>query len=255
VARYITPEALLSLRYGDRERPQWDVAVLCFRGVAGSGPLIAKLNARPLGIRALYALEESGDRPFVYEARLGATRIAIVTQCLWGGPQTAILVEELACLGVRAIVGFGVAGSLVVDLPKGTQIVAAAAIVTDGTSRAYTDLPSVDPDAGLARACVAVAERSATPLLPVPIATVDALYRETPADVARWLAAGALAINMESTPLYAASAVCGVRAVWLGHVSDSLASQQWESWVRPAAMTEVTTALTVGLLETLAAGG
>jgi purine-nucleoside phosphorylase len=60
---------------------------------------------------------------------------------------------------------------------------------------------------------------------------------------------------MESTPLYAASAVCGVRAVWLGHVSDSLASQQWESWVRPAAMTEVTTALTVGLLETLAAGG
>jgi uridine phosphorylase len=37
--------------------------------------------------------------------------------------------EELAALGVRTIVGFGVAGSLVDDLPKGTQIVAVSGLV------------------------------------------------------------------------------------------------------------------------------
>lgn len=252
IARYITPEALLHLRFGDRQRPAWDVAVLCFRGIAGSSALLEKLNARPVGVRTLYALEESTDRPFVYQADRGRARVVIVTQCLWGGPQTAILVEELAYLGVRVIIGFGVAGSLVAELPKGTQIVASTGIVTDGTSRAYTDLDAVMADAELAQTVVTVAEHSATPVVPVPIATVDALYRESDADVARWLAAGARAINMESAPLYAASAVCGVRAVWLGHISDSLINQQWDSWVRPAAMTDVTVAMTLGLLETLA---
>ena len=250
--RYITPEVLLDIRFAERERPRWDVAVLCFRGAAGSDPLIRALDARPVGVRTLYALEESADRPFVHEARRGDTRIAIVTQCLWGGPQTAILVEELACLGVGVVVGFGVAGSLVADLPKGTQIVASTAIVTDGTSRAYTDLDAVSGDAELTAAVAAVAAEAATPVEAVPIATVDALYRETVADVARWRAAGARAINMESAPLYAASAVCGLKAVWLGHISDSLVEPQWESWVRPTDMTDVTVAVTVGLLARLA---
>jgi len=90
-------------------------------------------------------------------------------------------------------------------------------------------------------------------MTPVTVATVDALYRETPAAVRRWLALGAEAINMETAPLYAASAVCGVRSLWLGHVSDtlSLETHAWESWQRPIAMTDVTVALTVGLLERL----
>jgi len=56
---------------------------------------------------------------------------------------------------------------------------------------------------------------------------------------------------METTPLYAAASVCDVRAVWLGHISDtlSLTTQTWDSWQRPAAMTDVTVALTIGFLE------
>jgi len=254
VPRYITPDAILRIRYGDRPRPDWSVAVLCFRGPGGSEALVEKLHARPVGVKTLYALEESSDRPFVWQTALGSDRIAIVTQCLWGAPQTAILVEELACLGVRTILGFGVAGSLYADLRKGTQIVAASGLVTDGTSRAYTDRDVVMPDAGLATTLTAVAARASVPLVPVPVATIDALYRETEADVERWRAAGARAINMETAPLYAASATCGVRSLWLGHVSDSLVNQEWESWVRPAALTEVTVALTVALLETIAAG-
>src|SRR5882672_10657873 len=232
------------MRFGERPWPSWDIAVLCFRGEGGGGALVQKLGARRVGARTLYALEETAERPFVYETALGDRRILVVQRCLWGGPQAAILVEELACLGVRVIVGFGVAGSLVETLPKGTQVVGARAVVIDGTTRAYTAADAVDPDPGLLAAVRALAERQG-----------DALYRETPDDVRRWLDLGVEAINMETPTLYAAAAACGVRSVWLGHVSDTLwlSTQQWDSWQRPAALTDVTVALTVGLLETLCA--
>jgi len=250
-ARYITPEALLRLRFGDGARPAWDLAILSFRGEAGTQALVSKLNARPLTRKVLYGLEVSLDRPAVYEAQLGDRSIVLVTHCLWGGPQTAILVEELAALGVRQIVGFGVAGALVDTLPKGTQIVAESGLATDGTSRGYTSAASAAADAGLAATLVATATRLGIAVVSAKIATVDALYRETPADVERWVGLGAQAINMETTPLYAAASVCDVRAVWLGHISDtlSLTTQTWDSWQRPAAMTDVTVALTIGFLE------
>jgi hypothetical protein len=51
---------------------------------------------------------------------------------------------------------------------------------------------------------------------------------------------------------YAATA-CGVRSLWLGHISDvlSLESSEWASWARPAAMTEVSVSLVAALVETL----
>jgi uridine phosphorylase len=254
-ARYITPEALFRLRFGDGPRPAWDVGVLSFRGQRGAQALVAELNARPLDRRAVYGLEPSLDRPVIYEAPLGDRRLVLVTHCLWGGPQTAILVEELAALGVRVIVGFGVAGALVEDLPQGTQVVAARGLVTDGTSRAYTSASETAPDSGLAELLAATAMQLQIAVAPVTIATVDALYRETPEAVGHWRDLGAQAINMETAPLYAAASMCDVRAIWVGHISDSLSSatDAWQSWARPADMTDVTVALTVGVLEQLVA--
>jgi uridine phosphorylase len=253
--RFITPETILKMRFGEPPWPSWDIAVLCFRGEGGGGTLVDKLGARPVGKRTLYALEETAERPYVYETALGGRRILLVQRCLWGGPQAAILVEELACLGVRTIIGFGVAGSLVETLPKGAQIVGGHAAVIDGTSQAYTSSKTVYPDASLLAAVRAIAERQGVPLAAPCIAGVDALYRETPDDVRRWRALGVEAINMETPTLYAATATCGVRSLWLGHVSDTLwlTTQAWDSWQRPAALTDVTVALTVGLLESLCA--
>ena len=225
--------------------------MLSFRGEGGTHALVGKLNARPVDRKVLYGLEVSRERPLVYETAIGDRRIVLVTHCLWGGPQTAILVEELAALGVREIVGFGVAGSLMDALPKGTQIMATRGLATDGTSRAYRVGADAMADAGLAATLTATAARLGIPIVPVTIATVDALYRETPADVRRWIGLGAEAINMETTPLYTVAAVCGVRSVWLEHISDTLSARAvtWDSWQRPAAMTDVTVALTLGLLQ------
>jgi purine-nucleoside phosphorylase len=58
---------------------------------------------------------------------------------------------------------------------------------------------------------------------------------------------------METAPLYAAAAACGVRSLWLGHVSDSLLDDgAWDSWHRPAACTDVTVELLVAFLGDLA---
>ena len=142
----------MALQFGSRPRPTWNVGVISFRGPTGSDALALKLGARPSSQKTFYGFEESPEQPYVYEAVLGGCRIVLVARCLWGGPQTAILVEELACLG-------------------------------------------------------------------------------------------------------AAAAACGVKAVWVGHISDSLATPEWESWQRPIAMTDLTVAVTMGLLEELSMTG
>jgi uridine phosphorylase len=249
--RYITPETLLRLRFGNGPRPRWDIAILCFRGQLGSEALARALHAQPVREKTLYGFSESAGYGDVREAVLGQARVLLVPRCLWGGPQTAILVEELACLGTRTVLGFGVAGSLAADLPKGTQVVASAGVVTDGTSRVYTTRDEVPADAGLLAALGEAAATRGIDVVPVKVATVDALYRETPDDVREWLRRGARAINMETAPLYAAAAVCEMRTLWLGHISDTLSldSHEWESWQRPASLTDVTVSLLEALLE------
>ena len=251
LTRYITPEALLRLRFGDGARPRWDLAILCFRGQLGSESLARALGARAVRDKTFYGFSESAADGSVHEAALADARVVLVPRCLWGGPQTAILVEELACLGTPIVLGFGVAGSLAKDLPKGTQVLATAGVATDGTSRAYTTRAEVPADSGLAASLAEAAATRGIDLVPVKIATVDALYRETPDDVRGWLGRGARAINMETAPLYAAAAACGVRTLWLGHISDTLYLDrpEWESWQRPASMTEVSVSLVQGLLE------
>jgi uridine phosphorylase len=80
----------------------------------------------------LYGLEHSIDIPQVYEATIDRHRVGVVSRCIWGGPQAAILVEELAELGVKYMIGYGAAGGIVPDLPQGTQIVVSN---IDGISR------------------------------------------------------------------------------------------------------------------------
>jgi uridine phosphorylase len=167
--------------------------------------------------------------------------VGVIARCEWGGPQTGVIVEELAHLGVCNIIGLGMAGSIVEKLPKGSLVVAGSALATDGTSRHYTDAPVVCPDEELLTAALDAAERSGLPFSEATVATVDAIYRET-VELVRGLAEkGAEMLTMETTPLYAASSTCGVKSIWIGHISDCLVGDQWDGWdagvEQPAAAT------------------
>ena len=243
--RFITPEMVMTNRFLAYPRPQWDCAVVCFRDYQGSQILVNAFDARPLGYKAIYGMEECAEFPIVYETEILGRRIGIVTRCNWGAPQAAIIVEELATLGVTSIIGYGAAGSIQRDLTRGTQLMVRSALCNDGTSQVYhKDATSVGGSVTLRTRAQVAAQRLGHPLIEVSAATVDALYRETDELVSQWQAAGAEIINMESGALYATSESCGIRSLWLGFVSDCLVEEGWQDWhVNLSEMAEITAAI------------
>lgn len=219
--RFITPEKLIARRFCDqRDVPSWDAAVLCFRDLKGSEALIQALSGQPVGRKVFWGMEETGTFPNVYTAEVDGKRIGIVARCVWGGPQASILVEELSAMRVPVVIGYGAAGSLDATLSRGSQLAIELALASDGTSGYYGTGP-FQPDEALLDSGISVPR--------VTAATVDAVYRETPMVLNKWKAHGARVVNMEVAPFYAAAKTCGIRALWLGHVSDVLVGD-WEDW-------------------------
>ena len=223
--RYIDPKTITSNRF-DRNRPgpEWDSAIICFRDRTGSDILVDAFGAKPFGSKVFWGMEESSEYPFVYECEYASKSIGIVTRCIWGGPQAAILVEELAALGVSTVIGFGCAGSISLEIEHGMQIVVDRALATDGTSKAYGTVDiAFQPDSRL--------RNRVSGTVPVVAATVDAVYRETPEIIANFREEGARVVNMESAPFYAAAAACNMAALWVGNVSDVLVEGgKWTGW-------------------------
>lgn len=231
VRRYISPEQCIRIRLGERSAPDWRAALVVFRDYASSKPVLDVFApVTPVRHRLVYNMTSPDFEPWVFAAEVLGMPIALVTRCVWGGPQTAILVEELAALGVRTIIGYGVAGSLDPAIQQGAFVVAESALPTDGTTKAY-EAESVqigDPD--LLRAVTVAGEALGVPVQPVTAVTVDALYRETINVVDALRQQGGQIIQMECSPFYAVSAACGVRSIWLGYVTDCLFDGHWQDW-------------------------
>ena len=136
-----------------------------------------------------------------------------------GGPSAAIVLEELADLGVRAAVRVGTCGALDPSLSLGSLLVATSALAADGTSRAYGAGEWARPDAGLTAALEGVSGESAG-----PIVTTDVFY-DTSGREAEWAAAGARAVEMEAAALFTVGALRGVAVGCVLAVSDVVASR------------------------------
>jgi uridine phosphorylase len=220
--RYITPKAIVNKRFDNKNTPpKWDTAIICFRDIKGSYELVTALKAKPFGRKVFWGMEESKELPFVFSAKLAKKNVCIITRCLWGAPQAAILIEELSALGVKQVIGFGAAGSLEASIRQGTQIVITSAMTNDGTSCHYSKFKKVTADRNLLKLCGEV--------LPVKAATIDALYRETKEHIASLKRKGAQVINMEAGAFYSAAKKCRLKVIWLGHISDNLA-KKWNNW-------------------------
>ncbi len=238
----VTPKQVLRLRGVNPDDFHFDVAILCFRGQTASRKA---LDAFPVT-----RIEPNVLCSEAYAGRVGDKQVVILPQVVWGGPVTAILLEELACLGVQAAVGFGAAGSLVSPQHVGKMLVADRAVCSDGASQQYTDEPYVRPASGLLRLTVAFASQErATPIIRT-VHTTDALYQEWPARIRQWREGGATFVNLETSPFYAVAAYRGIRAVYLGLVTDYVGgSKGWQHgfWGQP----DTTDALIVRLIQQL----
>ncbi len=229
--RYITPEVCIENRLKDRPAPKWVAAFLVHRDYPSSQQVLRAFeNVRPVRYRMLYNMTHPEFEPCVFEADIGGQTIVIVTRVVWGGPQTAILVEELASIGVKLFLGYGIAGSIDRQLPQGALVVADSALPTDGTSKAYDTHGTQQAEAKLVTAAIDSAAAVGCDMKPVRAATVDALYRETPEVIDELAKQGAQIINMETSALYTVSATCGVRSLWCGYISDCLVDGKWDDW-------------------------
>ncbi len=147
----------------------------------------------------------------------------VVTRLRVGAPAAVTDLEELAALGVRDILVVGVAGSLQPGLPIGALVIPTGAIREEGTSFHYAPAGAeVAPDPTLTRALADACAALGAPVATGLVWTTDAPYRELQSKILAYGAAGALAVEMEASALFAAASVLGVRLSLLMAISDEL---------------------------------
>lgn len=133
-----------------------------------------------------------------------------------GAPWAVLTLEELFRRGAEEIIFFGLAGGLKDELRPGDILCPEAGLSTEGTSDHYPAPLTPDPD--LRRLLLAQGE----PLAGGAIWSTDAPYRETAALTAAQKAAGAAAVDMETTALWAAARFRGRRLASLLVIDDLL---------------------------------
>jgi uridine phosphorylase len=135
------------------------------------------------------------------------------------------VIEELAALGVKTIVGVGTAGGLSPDLEIGQTVVCSAAIRDEGTSHHYAPAGRwAVPDSDLLGAL-----RATFPDAVVGTSwTTDAPYRETAEEISAYRAEGILTVDMEASAIFTVGALLGVQTASVFCISDVLHGEEWE---------------------------
>ena len=149
-----------------------------------------------------------------------------------GGPSSAIVIAELASLGVHTLIRVGPCGALIPELELGLLLVVTEALPFDGTSRALSDDAPLHPDGELAEAL----RGAATGGHAGPVASTDLFYDNPEGEEQRWLDAGALAVEMETATLFALARRRTLRAASLLLVSDKVLPHR--ARIEPDALTE-----------------
>ena len=139
-----------------------------------------------------------------------------------GGPSAAIIVAELAELGVRRAIRVGTCGTIDPGLAHGDLVVAGEALAEDGASRALGADGLVQPDPSLTAGLAAAAGSR-----PARIVSTDLFYGadEVPgAPDSRhdaWREQGAVAVEMEAATLFALAPRLGLSCGCLLAVTDT----------------------------------
>jgi DeoD family purine-nucleoside phosphorylase len=121
-----------------------------------------------------------------------------------GGPSAAIVISELADLGARRLLRVGTCGALQAGLRLGDLLVASEAIPADGASRALGAGDAIPASPGLLAALGASVDRE-DGVHYGPVVSTDLFYDDRGLE-REWSEAGALAVEMEASTLFALAA-------------------------------------------------
>ena len=209
---YVTPHQLLSYRASQGRRIETPPPAVVF---GWQSVLLERVRAA----RSFREITGPAGAVLELSPALGFARLPV------GTPAAAIVIEELAALGVKTIVGIGTAGGLSPDLEVGQTVVCSAALRDEGTSHHYTPTGRwAVPDPGLLASL-----RSALPDAVVGSAwTTDAPYRETAEEIIAYRDEGILTVDMEASAIFTIGALLKIQTASVFCVSDVLHGEEWE---------------------------
>ena len=147
-----------------------------------------------------------------------------------GAPHGAMILETLIAWGVRQIIFMGWCGAVIKQVQIGDIIIPSGALVDEGTSRHYGQMPSevATPSGQLLGRTRDIFIATGQSYHEGLIWTTDAAFRETPEKVKAFQAQGVLAVEMELSALFAVGKFHGVEVVGILVVSDEISTLTWK---------------------------
>lgn len=146
------------------------------------------------------------------------------------GPWVSVALEELKVYGLEYVIGIGAVGAFSERLNLGDIVIADRAIVSDGTSKTYTNEPVAYPSPFMQSLAEEVFSHNSVPVIHTCTWQSDALYRESLDSRKAWREQGAECVNCETSTLYTVSKELGIEAISLNWVTDSTVSGKWTGW-------------------------
>lgn len=145
-----------------------------------------------------------------------------------GIPSTAIYVHELIHeYGVKRIIRVGTCGALEPDIEVGKLVLATYAHTDSGVIGTFGVDENQPPPASenLTTSALKIAARSATPFIVGSVFSTDLFYTDEKHRIHDWRSRGILAVEMETSVLYALAATTKIEALTMLTVSDNLATR------------------------------
>lgn len=169
-----------------------------------------------------------GDRIRMHVGSCNDTEIVAIESFV-GSPAAAMVLEEVIQCGARKIIEAGISGGVQPSLKTGDIIVASEAICDEGTSRQYfQNRQRFAASTTLKQHLIAALNQNAIDHIVGAVLTTDGVYRETRGKMARFREMGVLAVNMETSALYAVAEHRGVEIASAHVISDLVLESGWQ---------------------------
>jgi uridine phosphorylase len=146
------------------------------------------------------------------------------------GPWVAMALEELKVLGLRYAIGIGAYGSFSEKLHIDDFVIAKNAIVSDGTSKEYSNELSAEPSKVLLDLTEEIFKRKNRGSKKSCVWTTDALYRESIEKMKNWKKNGAECVNLETGTFYSVSKELDIESIYFGFILDLIHTDEWTGW-------------------------
>jgi uridine phosphorylase len=171
-----------------------------------------------------------GDRLRMHVGSFNGVEIVVATVFV-GSPAASMVFEELIACGAKRVFEVGLSGGLQPFLKPGDIVVATEAICDEGTTCQYFhNHKSLLPSPSLKGLLIEALNGKHIRRHTGSVLTTDGIYRETRGKLAKFRETGVLAIDMETSALYAVAKHRDVEIASALVISDLLIESGW----RPA---------------------